>query len=54
MARPREVGHWQRLGVCLDWYDRDYYASAPAANPQGPQKGTDCVLRGGSWAGPSR
>ncbi|MBI3679829.1 MAG: formylglycine-generating enzyme family protein [Acidobacteria bacterium] len=35
---------------CSDWYDRDYYASAPAANPQGPSAGRYHVLRGGSWA----
>jgi len=33
-----------------DWYDRDYYASAVARNPQGPAGGKYKVLRGGSWA----
>ncbi|MBI4909125.1 MAG: formylglycine-generating enzyme family protein [Acidobacteria bacterium] len=33
-----------------DWYDIDYYASAPEANPQGPKSGMYRVLRGGSWA----
>lgn len=32
-----------------DWYDRDYYASAPERNPRGPVKGLYRVLRGGSW-----
>jgi len=32
-----------------DWYDRNYYASAPPVNPQGPDKGMYRVLRGGSW-----
>jgi len=32
-----------------DWYDEDYYASAPTRNPQGPSAGTSRVLRGGSW-----
>lgn len=33
-----------------DWYDRDYYAIAPAENPAGPEQGRYRVLRGGSWA----
>jgi serine/threonine-protein kinase len=33
-----------------DWYDRDYYAEAPAENPQGPDSGTKKVIRGGSFA----
>jgi formylglycine-generating enzyme required for sulfatase activity len=33
-----------------DWYDRDYYKSAPEANPRGPEKGQYKVIRGGSWA----
>ncbi len=35
---------------CADWYERDYYASAPARNPVGPESGRYRVLRGGSWA----
>ncbi|MBI3208773.1 MAG: formylglycine-generating enzyme family protein [Candidatus Solibacter usitatus] len=34
----------------LDYYSRDYYASAPQRNPKGPEKGMYRVLRGGSWA----
>jgi formylglycine-generating enzyme required for sulfatase activity len=34
---------------CADWYDANYYASAPAQNPPGPSSGTERVLRGGSW-----
>jgi formylglycine-generating enzyme required for sulfatase activity len=33
-----------------DWYDRDYYRSAPDADPVGPADGEEKVLRGGSWA----
>jgi formylglycine-generating enzyme required for sulfatase activity len=33
-----------------DWYDRDYYREAPDRDPQGPAKGEQKVLRGGSWA----
>ncbi len=32
-----------------DWYQADYYRTAPSSNPQGPQTGTYKVLRGGSW-----
>jgi iron(II)-dependent oxidoreductase len=37
-----------------DWYDDDYYASSPAANPPGPGSGKFKVIRGGGWhTGPS-
>lgn len=32
-----------------DWYLEDYYRSSPEENPQGPDTGTEKVLRGGSW-----
>jgi formylglycine-generating enzyme required for sulfatase activity len=32
-----------------DWYGVDYYASSPASNPLGPEKGISKVVRGGSW-----
>ncbi len=32
-----------------DWYDRDYYASSPESNPEGPASGAYRVRRGGSW-----
>ena len=32
-----------------DWYAADYYASSPAADPQGPDSGTAKVFRGGSF-----
>jgi serine/threonine-protein kinase len=34
---------------CADWYDGNYYRSAPSKNPQGPSSGERRVLRGGSW-----
>jgi formylglycine-generating enzyme required for sulfatase activity len=37
-----------------DWYDRDYYKSAPGENPRGPDKGQYKVIRGGSWADVSK
>ena len=35
---------------CSDWYEKDYYASAPDRNPKGPDAGLYHVIRGGSWA----
>jgi formylglycine-generating enzyme required for sulfatase activity len=32
-----------------DWYADDYYRPARQDNPQGPDRGTEKVLRGGSW-----
>ena len=32
---------------CLDWYGD--YSSGAVTDPQGPQRGFGCVLRGGSW-----
>ena len=34
---------------CADWYGADYYKSSPKSDPQGPEKGTERVLRGGAW-----
>jgi formylglycine-generating enzyme required for sulfatase activity len=33
-----------------DWYDKDYYKTSPATNPQGPASGERRVIRGGHWA----
>lgn len=35
---------------CSDWYEREYYATAPEKNPQGPETGAYKVIRGGSWS----
>ncbi len=35
---------------CSDWYDPDYYGRSPRNNPKGPERGTQKVVRGGSWA----
>ena len=32
-----------------DWYDQDYYKTAPDRNPQGPKSGTQKAFRGGGW-----
>lgn len=34
---------------CQDWYSENFYASSPAANPLGPEKGDFKVIRGGGW-----
>jgi formylglycine-generating enzyme required for sulfatase activity len=32
-----------------DWYDSEYYKTAPLRNPTGPAPGKSKVVRGGSW-----
>lgn len=32
-----------------DWYDPNYYKTAPDRNPKGPDKGTQKAFRGGGW-----
>ncbi len=32
-----------------DWFGKDYYKTSPKHNPQGTERGTTKVLRGGSW-----
>jgi formylglycine-generating enzyme required for sulfatase activity len=39
------VWEWTR-----DWYDRDHYRESADTDPEGPPKGKEKVLRGGSWA----
>lgn len=34
---------------CWDWYDANYYANSPPADPPGPASGIQRVLRGGNW-----
>ena len=34
---------------CADWFDESYYERSPQANPHGPDRGTERVIRGGSW-----
>lgn len=35
---------------CFDWYASDAYGRSVARSSQGPETGTERVLRGGSWA----
>lgn len=32
-----------------DWYDQDYYKTAPSRNPKGPATGSQKAFRGGGW-----
>jgi iron(II)-dependent oxidoreductase len=32
-----------------DWYDENYYATSPDSHPQGPSRGTQKVIKGGSF-----
>jgi iron(II)-dependent oxidoreductase len=32
-----------------DWYDANYYKTAPDRNPKGPERGTQKAFRGGGW-----
>lgn len=34
---------------CADWFSESYYAQSPKADPQGPVRGVERVMRGGSW-----
>jgi sulfatase modifying factor 1 len=36
-----------------DWYNPNYYASAPLTNPPGPERGAIKSMRGGSWLKPA-
>ena len=41
--------HGNVVEWCSDWYGSDYYESSPRQDPQGPDDGTNRVLRGSSW-----
>ncbi|MEK7301039.1 MAG: SUMF1/EgtB/PvdO family nonheme iron enzyme, partial [Nitrospirota bacterium] len=36
-----------------DWYDPNYYRSAPLSDPGGPERGAIKSMRGGSWLKPA-
>ena len=35
---------------CSDWYDNDYYKFCDENDPQGPNRGGNKIIRGGSWS----
>jgi sulfatase modifying factor 1 len=51
--RPNGYGLFDITGNVWEWtsdfYGSDYYASSPADNPKGPERGRFKVIRGGSW-----
>lgn len=48
--KSNELGIYDMSGnageLCLDWYDKNYYASSQKENPTGPPQGKKRVIRG--------
>ncbi len=40
---------WNVHEWCSDWYDAEYYAHSPSADPEGPPSGKRRASRGGAW-----
>ncbi|EJC8194621.1 formylglycine-generating enzyme family protein [Cronobacter sakazakii] len=51
--KPNPWGLYDIYGNAWEWvsdyYSTGYYAQSPEHNPQGPDDGTERVVRGGSW-----
>jgi formylglycine-generating enzyme required for sulfatase activity len=52
--KANELGIYDMSGNvwewCADWFDEKYYETSPVLDPLGPNRGTQKVLRGGSWS----